>query len=333
MNIELNKITLRIISKILFGRDFNNINKCTYISPKDHSVQELSFEDCYFKYAKEGFEAQFSLIGNMLPAVANSGIIDPFKTINQNKQTLEAALEDFWKCSTDPSSTYNRVKASSVFSEFDLFKDMVSLLYAAYDTSSHGIGSTLYFLHKYPETLGKLTNELKICGIIDLDPSVGSDLKDIYENWDYLNNSIKEGLRIDPPLAGSLFYSTTSDVKIWGVPMPKGTLINLHNTMLHHNPEIYAKPNEFVPERFDPESEHYFKRSDDGKDPRSYIPFSFGLRSCAGQSLAKLEMKVIVSRILTLLKIEFEEDMLKNDYLRFSVVNHTPLKAKFLQKI
>lgn len=95
INIELNKITFRIISKILFGRDFNNISKCSYISPKDHSVHELSFEECYFKYAKEGFEAQFSLIGNMLPGIAENGIVDPFKTVNKNKQSLEAALKKF----------------------------------------------------------------------------------------------------------------------------------------------------------------------------------------------------------------------------------------------
>lgn len=112
------------------------------------------------------------------------------------------------------------------------------------------------------------------------------------------------------------------------MPLPKGTLINLHSTMIHHNPAIYREPNRFMPERFDADSEHYFKRDADGRDARSYVPFSFGMRSCAGQSLAKLEMKVIVSRILTKLKLEFDEDMLKNDCLRFSVVNHTPLKAK-----
>lgn len=109
---------------------------------------------------------------------------------------------------------YRQVCACSDYSADELFKDMVALMYAAYDTTSHGIGSTLYFLHKYPETLSKLTAEMKATGVTDIDPSVGSDLKDVYERCDYLNNSIKEGLRIDPPLAGSMLYCTTADVEI-----------------------------------------------------------------------------------------------------------------------
>ena len=95
VNFELNKITFRIISKILFGRDFDDIGKCEYVSPVDHSVHELSFEECYFRYAHEGFEAQFSLLGNLFPVVAKYDIMDPFKTIGRNKRALEAKLMQF----------------------------------------------------------------------------------------------------------------------------------------------------------------------------------------------------------------------------------------------
>ena len=209
---------------------------------------------------------------------------------------------------------------------------MVALLYAAYDTTSHGVSSSLYFLQKNLQSLNQLNNSLKASGIVDLDPKTGSDLKDLYENWDYLNNCIKESLRIDPPLAGSILYITKSEVEIWGIPLKKRTLINLHSTMIHHNSNIYPNPTEFIPERFDLESIHYFKNIDNGKDPRAYCPFSFGMRSWAGQSWTKLEMKVVLSRVLSKMRIEFNKETLKNNWLRFSIVSQAPLRAKFYSK-
>ena len=48
ISLELKKITFKVITKILFGRDINKINKWEYTSPKDGSVKMLNFEDAYF---------------------------------------------------------------------------------------------------------------------------------------------------------------------------------------------------------------------------------------------------------------------------------------------
>ena len=53
LSFELNKITFRIITKILFGRDIDKMDKCVYISPIDRTKQTLSFEECYFRYSKK----------------------------------------------------------------------------------------------------------------------------------------------------------------------------------------------------------------------------------------------------------------------------------------
>jgi len=62
----------------------------------------------------------------------------------------------------------------------------------------------------------------------------------------------------------------------------------------HYNPSDWKEPEKYMPERFDPENEYFSSQS----NISSFLPFSHGLRSCAGKSLAMLEMKVLVSYIL-----------------------------------
>ena len=106
--------------------------------------------------------------------------------------------------------------------------------------------------------------------------------------------------------------------------------------MPHFNPKEWHSPTEFIPERFDPESEYFFRPNLDKKEarnPNSYIPFSFGIRNCAGQTLAKLEFKVILSRMLTTMNIKIDDDQLKNDCAKFNLVSQMRLYGKVTSKI
>ena len=64
----------------------------------------------------------------------------------------------------------------------------------------------------------------------------------------------------------------------------------------HFTPQEWHDPLRFLPERFDPESE-YFTNPKTGKarDSYAYIPFSIGVRSWPGQTLARLVQKSISS--------------------------------------
>ena len=164
---------------------------------------------------------------------------------------------------------------------------------------------------------------LKSSGIIDLDIEEGSKLKDIYENCDFLNYVIKEGFRFDPPAHGTLPYFAVEDVNICGVPISKGTIIRPAINFPHYNKNQWPNPTEFIPERFDPESEFYVK-----PNPKSFIPFSFGIRNCAGQTLAKLEARVVLSRILTIMDFQINQEILDNQYAKFNLSSQHSLLTK-----
>ena len=58
------------------------------------------------------------------------------------------------------------------------------------------------------------------------------------------------------------------------------------------------------------------------------IPFGFGARNCLSQSLAKLETKVILSKIITSIDYEVDQELLDNEDLSFNVYSQFKLYGK-----
>jgi cytochrome P450 len=63
---------------------------------------------------------------------------------------------------------------------------------------------------------------------------------------------------------------------------------------VHHDPEIYPRPEEFRPERF-------LEAPSDGY---AFLPFGGGAHRCLGASLAMLEMKVVFRELLDRFELE-----------------------------
>lgn len=143
-------------------------------------------------------------------------------------------------------------------------------------------------------------------------------------------------MRIDSPSSIGLFYSAKEDTEICGVPFAKGSRLVINCVYPHFNPTQWKAPTEFIPERFDPESEYFLKPDSpntEARHPKAYIPFTFGSRNCPGQTMGKLEARVIFSRLLAVIDYEIDEEMLKNDFALFNLLGFTTLQAKIIPKM
>jgi len=151
-----------------------------------------------------------------------------------------------------------------------------------------------------------------------------------------LNYFLKEALRIDAPSSFGLFYSAKEDTEICGVPFSKGARLVINCVYPHFNPTEWHAPTEFIPERFDPESEYFLKPGSSKKEarhPKAYIPFTFGSRNCPGQALGKLEARVIFSRLLAVIDYEIDEELLKKDFALFNLLANITMKGKIIPKM
>ena len=332
---EMGKITFRIITKILFGKDIDKLGSINYVSPFDGREEKLRLEDFYSKIGYDQFRAYLSPKGKIFGFLANLNLVEPYKTNSRNIQELCKVLRNFVNVSTDKESVYQKIISLNTLDIEDVFKDMVFLLFAGFDTTSKAVSSTLYLLKKYPETMKKLKSALDTSGILKLKFDDESKLNEMYSECDYLSYVTKESLRIDPTAISGLWYMALEDITICGIPFSKGTLFAVNCLFPHFNPESWKDPCKFIPERFDPENKEYFYKPGDlneSRDPKWYIPFSVGTRNWAGQTLAKLELKVIVSRIITVIDFEIDKDQIENDYAKFNLFSQMTLSGKVTRR-
>ena len=75
------------------------------------------------------------------------------------------------------------------------------------------------------------------------------------------------------------------------MPIPKGTMLDGSWVSAFYNPDIFENPHDFLPERWERE---------DYKEKKQIVSlmFSAGPRSCIGKSLALIEIKVMVIKLI-----------------------------------
>ena len=195
---------------------------------------------------------------------------------------------------------FSRVLAADPSVDKDLLmKDMIIFYFAGHDTSSHGIFSIIFYMIKHRNVLKNVFEEIQeIFG--NPKPNEISSLLTLerLDNLDYLSYVIKETLRYDNPASILLGYKAITEVTLCGVPIPKDSKIFVSINAVQYNPTEWKEPNKYIPERFGPESEYFVRPGGEQKGLNSFIPFSLGLRNCAGKSLVILEMKTVVSYFL-----------------------------------
>jgi len=185
-----------------------------------------------------------------------------------------------------------KLSTKAVQEEVDTF------MFAGHDTSSTTLNWTIYVLGRYPEVQRKLQREIDAVfgGNFDADVTI-DQMKDLR----YMDMVVKEVLRLYPP-AAFVGRQLEEDCVVDGTFLPRGTDFTVFIHFVHRHPDIWTRPDDFLPERFDPECP-----MDAGKSHFAYIPFSAGPRNCVGQRFAMQEVRVILVKFFS----------------KFSVVSHT----------
>ncbi|CAI2190740.1 7796_t:CDS:2, partial [Funneliformis geosporum] len=118
----------------------------------------------------------------------------------------------------------------------------------------------------------------------------------------YLQATLKEVLRLNPPFVSVLPHASTEDDIYKGYFIPKDSTILINLMGISRDPEFFSDPDAFIPERHLDENGILIKY--DLHD----ISFGKGRRMCIGRDLAERNILVIISSILSLFNIECEID-------------------------
>lgn len=135
---------------------------------------------------------------------------------------------------------------------------------------------------------------------------------------DYLQNCVKETLRMYPPLI-MLMRMALDDIEttVSGekVVIPKGDLCFTSPAVSGRLGDVFRNPDAFEPERFGAERNEL-------KTPFAYLGFGAGRHACLGQQFGLLQVKTIVSNLVRNFKFEPVENIMppEPDYYSAMVV-------------
>ncbi|XP_018418125.1 PREDICTED: cytochrome P450 2C29-like [Nanorana parkeri] len=276
-----------IVSSVLFGEHFD------YSNPKLHDL--MSHTSRHIR----NFSSTLHTACNVFPLLLKLPFFAKFifrenaylnnfvlKYIEEHKRTLNPeAPRDL--------IDYFLLKMKEVeheedpdFCDTSLLSVVVGLLAAGSETTASSLKFCLVFFAHYPDVQAKVqqeidevTQSLRFPGIEDR-PQLA-----------YTNAAIHEIQRVLDLAPTALFHAVTKDMHFRGYTLPKGTIIIPFLSSVLNDPSQWETPEQFNPGHFLDEQGQFRNRV-------AFMPFSAGKRVCAGESLARMELFLLISALL-----------------------------------
>lgn len=180
--------------------------------------------------------------------------------------------------------------SGAALSQQEVFDQCVLSFQAGHETTATALLWWSWLMASHPEA------QDRACAEIDQQLAGGPPDASAVQALPWLSATLKEAMRLYPPVAALMTRRLTRDVVLGGVRLPARTLVRVTPWVLHRDPRWWPRePGAFRPERFMP------TQAGTLPDPiprGAYIPFGLGPRVCLGQHFAHLEMTVIAARLL-----------------------------------
>ncbi|CAN8100931.1 unnamed protein product [Discula destructiva] len=221
------------------------------------------------------------------------------------------------------------VNAPGGITASELYADSNIFLMAGSETTATLLAVAVYYLLRNPDKLALLQAEVR--GAFDA-AGGGPDAVRFASVGPlaYLPAVINEALRIHPPLpAGINRVVPVGGAVIDGCFVAGGTVLQVPHWPAYHVEDNFADPWEFVPERFleTPPARY----AQDKRDV--FQPFSYGNRNCIGRSMAYMEAKVTLCRIILAFDMELMPQSFDwNKQRVFLLYEKRPLYVKLTER-
>ncbi|KAI2636529.1 cytochrome P450 [Hypomontagnella submonticulosa] len=185
---------------------------------------------------------------------------------------------------------------SHELTDAELIANSDLLMVAGSETTATLLSGVTYWLLRTPHALKRATEEVR--NAFDSEDSI--TFNGVRAKLPYMSACLEEALRLFPPVPLSLSRTVPKGppVQIAGLTIPEKTIVGVHHLSAYHSELNFHRAQEFIPERWLPESTtnpaspFYNDRRD------AHRPFSFGPRDCIGRNLANHEMRLIMARVL-----------------------------------
>ncbi|XP_068136096.1 cytochrome P450 2K1-like [Hyperolius riggenbachi] len=178
-------------------------------------------------------------------------------------------------------------KAESVkyFHDDNLTALVDNLFGAGMETTATTLRWGLLLMMKYPDIQKKVQDEIeRVIG--KAKPKI-----EHRKEMPYTDAVIHEIQRYGDVVPNNVPHATSQDVTFRGYFIPKGTVVFPLISSSLRDKSYFEKPYEFYPE-------HFLDAKGNFKKNEAFIPFSIGRRSCAGATLARMQLFLFFTMLL-----------------------------------
>ncbi|WP_224248810.1 cytochrome P450 [Hyalangium gracile] len=274
MMAEMMRLTFRIVGEALFGTD---------LGPQAETVSRA------FTELSEQVTTRFRSF-RVLPPVLPFGEDRAFRVARRElDETVFRIISERRRKKGDTGDLLSMLmlardeETGARMDDQQLRDEILTMLVAGHETTATTLGWIWALLAKHPRVEARLHEEL--------DAVLGGRLPTVEDvpRLTYTRMVVDEALRLYPP-AYVFSRKVVRDDVVCGFHIPGGSSVDLSPWVTHRHPEIWEQPEEFLPERFEPERA--------AQRPRyAYFPFSGGPRQCIGNSFALMEAQLIVATV------------------------------------
>jgi cytochrome P450 len=274
MSDEMTSLTLRIVSRTLFGHDV-----------PDADIRAIG-------RAMGAFQRSLSSPDILPPWVPTPGRWELERAMSELDRIVFAMIEQRRGASDDASRSdlltmlVNAVDVggrAGKLSVREVRDQLVTLFLAGHETTSNALTWTWALLAQNPACERALHEELDAV-LGDRAPTL-ADL----ERLPYTEHVLEEAMRLYPPIY-VIARRASEDTQVGGYPVPRGAEVIVWVYMVHRDPRFFPEPEVFRPERFTKEAVL-------ARTPLSYLPFGGGPRACIGKTFAMMEARLILATL------------------------------------
>ncbi len=198
----------------------------------------------------------------------------------------------------------------------------ISMMFAGHHTTSGTAAWTLIELLRHPEALDRVQGEMDA-----LKAEGGEVTYQGLREIPHLESSIKEALRLHPPLI-LLLRVAMAEMEVEGVRIAPGKLVGASPAISNRIPESFDDADRFDPLRY------IAPREDDLANPWNWIPFGAGRHRCVGAAFAMMQLKAIFCVLLQDWSFELAQpaDSYRNDHSKMVVQLAQPCVVRYRRR-
>jgi cytochrome P450 len=205
-----------------------------------------------------------AILGALEPSLSDEQLQRGNRAVSEFYEYLKGLVADRRRhLSDDPDDILSRLlrggdSPAEALSEFELLHQCIFLLNAGHETTTNLIANGVIALLRHPGERRRLLRQPEL-----------------------VDSAVEELLRFESP---NQFGNrrTTEDVVISDVSLPSGSYIHLCIGAANRDPEVFREPDTL----------------DIARAPNRHLAFGSGIHTCAGLSVARLEGKLAIPRIL-----------------------------------